>query len=100
MTIAVSPTEIDIMAYNFGLVLGAASNGDDVSDERLDNIAKKIKVLLNEIAENRRNAEVACARFSAAIVTGRKAVRQGAIEEHAAEAALRQIELDLAGADL
>lgn len=93
-----SPAEIEIMAYNFGIVLGAASFGDEVSDERFNTVAKRVKTLLGEAAESRSNAELAYARFSAAVVAGRKAAEVGAIKEQAAKSALRQIEDDLTDA--
>jgi hypothetical protein len=93
------PTHAEMMAQTFGVVLGAASCNDDVSNARLDAAAEKMKTVITVAADNGRDADAACQRFSAAVVVGRRAVQQGAIEEWAAETALRKLEDDLAAAD-
>jgi hypothetical protein len=94
------PTQAEAMARTFGMVLGAASCNDDVSNERLDAAAEKMKSVLAVTADSAEDAEAACDRFSAAIVAGRRAVKQGAIQDWAAETALRKIEDDLEEAEL
>jgi hypothetical protein len=93
-------TQAEMMAQTFGMVLGAASCSDEVSNARLDAVADKMKTVLTVAADNGRDAETACARFSAAVVAGRRAVQRGAIEDWAAETALRKIEDDLETAGL
>jgi hypothetical protein len=94
------PGDADMMARTFGVVLGAASCSDDVSDERLDAAARKMKAILAEAADTGRALEAAQDRFSAAMVAGRRAVKRGEIADWAAETALRQIEDDIADADV
>ena len=89
------PTHAEMMAQSFGIVLGAASCSDHVSNERLDTAAQKMKTVLGVAAGNEHDADAAVDRFSAAVVAGRRAVRDGSIEEWAAETALRKIEDDL-----
>jgi hypothetical protein len=89
------PTEAEMMARTFGVVLGAASCSDQVSNERLDTAAQKIKTVLTVAASNEHDADTAVERFSAAVVAGRRAVKEGAIEDWAAETALREMEDDL-----
>ena len=91
-------THAEMMAQTFGIVLGAASCNDEVSNERLDAAAEKMKTVLTAAADNGHDAEIAVDRFSAAVVAGRRAVKEGAIAEWAAETALRKIEDDLAEA--
>jgi hypothetical protein len=90
------PTQAEMMAQTFGMVLGAASCSGEVTNQRLDATAERMKTALTVAADNHRDAEAACERFSAAVVAGRRAVRQGTIEGWAAETALRKIEDDLA----
>jgi hypothetical protein len=94
------PTQAEMMAQTFGMVLGAASCNDEVSNERLDVAAERMKTVLTVAADNGQDAAVARERFSAAVVAGRRAVKQGAIEEWAAETALRKLEDDLEEAEL
>lgn len=93
-------SDAELMARTFGVVLGAASCSEQVSNERLDATADKMKTALSLVADSGRQAEAAHERFSAAVVAGRRAVRSGAIEDWAAENALRQIEDDLDEAPL
>jgi hypothetical protein len=89
------PSHAEMMARTFGIVLGAASCNGEVTNRRLDTAAEKIKTVLTVAAGNEHDAEAACECFSAAVVAGRRAVREGAIEEWAAETALRKMEDDL-----
>ncbi|HZK92554.1 MAG TPA: hypothetical protein VFC56_20630 [Stellaceae bacterium] len=89
------PTDAEMMARTFGIVLGAASCNGEVTNERLDVAAEKMKTVLAATAGDARDAEAACERFSAAVVAGRRASKSGEIEDWAAETALRQIEDDL-----
>ncbi|MBV9553062.1 MAG: hypothetical protein JO032_09750 [Alphaproteobacteria bacterium] len=94
------PSDAELMARTFGVVLGAASCNDDVSNARLDATAAKMKAVLTAAADDPRDAETACERFSAAVVAGRRAAQAGSIEDWAAENALQQIEADLDEAPL
>jgi hypothetical protein len=94
------PSQTEMMARTFGIVLGAASCSEEVSNQRLDAAAEKMKTVLAVAADDPRDAEAARERFSAAIVAGRSAARRGAIEEWAAETALRKIEDDLADVEM
>ena len=93
-------SDAELMARTFGIVLGAASCSEYVSNERIDATAEKMKTVVTAVADSGKEAEAACERFSASIVAGRRAVHSGAIEDWAAENALRQIEDDLEGAPL
>jgi hypothetical protein len=94
------PSDAEMMAQTFGVVLGAASCSDHVSNERLDAAAQKMKTVLAAAADDPNDAETACERFSAAVVRGRRAAKAGEIEDWAAENALQQIETDLDEAPL
>jgi hypothetical protein len=89
------PSHAEMMARSFGIVVGAASCSEAVSNQRLDAAAEKVKSVLDAAADDRRDAEAALERFSAAVVSGRGAARRGEIAEWAAETALRQLEDDL-----
>jgi hypothetical protein len=93
-------SDAELMARTFGVVLGAASCSEHVTHERLGATAEKMKTALSLVAVSGRQAEAAQERFSAAVVAGRRAVQSGAIEDWAAENALRQIENDLDEAPL
>jgi hypothetical protein len=88
-------SEAELMARTFGVVLGAASCSENVTNARLDATAEKMKTTLSLVAVSNREAEAAQQRFSAAVVAGRRAVQSGEIADWAAENALREIEDDL-----
>jgi membrane-bound ClpP family serine protease len=93
-------SDAEMMARTFGTILGAASCCDVVSNERLDATAEKMKTVLSVTAGNGREERAAHEQFSAAVNAGRRAVREGEIQDWAAENALRQIKHDLDEAPL
>ena len=88
-------SDAEMMARTFGVALGAASCSDNVSNDRLDAAAERMKSVLDAAASTTSEAEAAQDKFSASVVVGRQAVKNGAIAEFAAENALSQLEDDL-----
>ena len=91
-------SDAELMARTFGVVLGAASCNGLVSHERVGTVAGQMKSVLTAVASNDREVRAAYAQFSTAIDAGRRAARDGEIQDWAAENALRQIEDDLENA--
>jgi hypothetical protein len=93
-------SDAEMMARTFGMVLGAASCCDVVSNARLDATAEKMKTAFSAAAASGKEERAANEQFSASVVAGRRAVQHGEIQDWAAENALRQIEHDLEDAPL
>jgi len=89
-------TDAERIAEAFGIVLGAASCNEQVSEERLNSVAGKARHVVLAAAEDAADAEAAKERFSAAIEAGGIAAETGRIDPEAAETALSEIEAQLA----
>jgi hypothetical protein len=83
------------IAEMFGVVVGAASHCESVSEERLTSLAVKMKQVVLTASNDQADAEAADARFSVAIEVGRAAAENGNIEPGAAETALDEVEEEL-----
>lgn len=83
------------IAETVGVVLGAASQSDEVTEERLDSVAEKVRGVVAATANDEADANAAIARFSAAVEAGRTAAATGRIDPADAETALGEMEEQL-----
>src|SRR5215475_3940794 len=88
-------TEAHRMAQTLGIVVGAASCCEQVTEERVDAIAAKLRQLVSATADDTADADAANQQFSAAIESGITAVEIGKIDPEQAEAALTELEQQL-----
>jgi hypothetical protein len=89
-------TEAERLAETLGLILGAASCCEEVTEERLNSLVPQLQRLVLVTADDRADAEAANERFSVAIDAGRTAAENGKIDPEDAEAALTEVETQLA----
>jgi predicted transcriptional regulator len=90
-----SMSEAQRIAKTFGTVVGAASCCEQVTDERVDAIAGKLRQLVSATADDAADMYAANEQFSAAIESGKTAVEVGRIDPEHAEAALTELEQQL-----
>lgn len=83
------------IAEMFGLVVGAASLCDRVSEERLTTTAIKMKHVVLVAASDDAEAQAADQRFSVGLEAGRAAAEKGQIDPNKAEIALGEVEEQL-----
>jgi len=83
------------MAQTLGIVVGAASCCEQVSEERVNAVAAKLRQLVSATADDTTDADVANEQFSAALEAGKAAVEIGKIDPEHAEAALIELEQQL-----
>ena len=88
-------TEAQQMAQTLGVVLGAASCCEEVTEERVNTVTARLRQLVLATADNAADASAADQRFSAALDVGRGAVETGKINPDDAEAALIELEQQL-----
>jgi hypothetical protein len=88
-------TEAQQMAQTFGVVVGAASCCEQVTQERVDSVAAKLRQLVSTTADDTADAREAEEQFSAAVEAGKVAVEIGRIDPEHAEAALIELEQQL-----
>ena len=88
-------TDAQRMAQTLGVVIGAASCCEQVTEERVTSVAVKLKQLVSATAEDMADAEAANERFSAALEAGKTAAESGRIDPERAEAALVELEEEL-----
>jgi hypothetical protein len=88
-------TEAEKIAETLGVVVGAASCCDSVTEERLSSVVPKLKHLVTSTANDGADAEAANDRFAIAIDAGRAAVESGKIDPEEAEDALSELESQL-----
>jgi hypothetical protein len=96
MTSANPLTEAQRIADTLGVVLGAASCSEQVTEQRLDSAATKLRQLVLATANDGADAEVAYERFSVAVEAGQTAAEMGKIDPEDAVAALTEMEEQLA----
>jgi hypothetical protein len=84
-------TEAKQMAQTLGIVVGAASCCEEVTEERVSSVSTKLRQLVSVTAD----ADAADREFSAALEAGKTAVESGRIDPHYAEAALIELEEQL-----
>jgi hypothetical protein len=88
-------TEAQRMAQTLGIVVGAASCCEQVTEERVNAVAAKLRQLVSRTADDAGEADAANEQFSAALEAGRTAVEIGKIDPEHAEAALTELEQQL-----
>jgi hypothetical protein len=85
-------TEAERIAETFGIVLGAASQCDEVTEERFNAVVEKVKTVVLARANDDADAAAASERLSAAVEAGRTVVENGAIDAASAESAFNEME--------
>jgi hypothetical protein len=88
-------TEAERIAETLGVILGAASCCEEVTEDRLNSVAAKLRHLVLATANDGADAEAASERFSAAIDAGRTAAESGKLDPEDAETALQEMEAQL-----
>jgi predicted metal-dependent HD superfamily phosphohydrolase len=88
-------TEAERIAETLGVIVGAASCCEQVTEERLDSVVPKLRQLVLATANDGADAEAADERFSVALDAGRTAAESGKIDPEDAEAALSEMEVQL-----
>jgi hypothetical protein len=88
-------SEAQRMAQTLGIVVGAASCCEQVTEERVSTVATKLRQLVPATADDTADADAANAQFSAALEAGKAAVEIGRIDPEQAEAALTELEEQL-----
>jgi len=88
-------TEAQQLAQTLGIVVGAASCCEQVTEERINAVTEKLRELLSATAGNEAEADAADGEFSAALEAGKAAVEIGRIDPEHAEAALIELEQQL-----
>jgi hypothetical protein len=88
-------TEAQQMAQTLGVVVGAASRCEEVTEERVNSVTVKLRQLVSATADDTDDARAADEQFSAALEAGKIAVELGRIDPEHAEAALVELEQQL-----
>jgi thiazole synthase ThiGH ThiG subunit len=95
MTSTKHVTEAQQMARSLGVVVGAASCCELVTEERVNSIALKLRHLVATTANDTTDADAANKQFAAAVEAGKQAVDAGRIDPEHAESALTELENQL-----
>ena len=90
-------TEVQQIAQTLGIIVGAASCCEEVTEERVNAVAVKLREHLAATADDDTDADLADEHFSAALEMGKAAVESGrlTIDPEQAEAALNEVEQQL-----
>jgi hypothetical protein len=88
-------SETQRMAQTLGMVVGAASCCEQVTEERVNAVAGKLRLIVSASDGGSAEADAANEQFSAALEAGRTAVELGRIDPEHAEAALTELEQQL-----
>src|SRR5260221_9231788 len=88
-------TEAQRIAQTLGIVVGAASCCEQVTEERVNAVAAKLRQLVSVTADDTADADAANEQFSVALEAGKTAVEIGRIDPEHAEAALIELEQEL-----
>src|SRR6516165_1462989 len=88
-------TEAQQIAKTVGIVVGAASCCEQVTEERVNAVAVKLRDLVTMAADDDSDADLANEQFSAALEEGKTAVESGRIDPEQAEVALNELEQKL-----
>jgi hypothetical protein len=88
-------TEAQQMAQTLGVVVGAASCCEEVTEERVNAVSAKLRQLVSTAADGAADADAADEQFSVALEAGKAAVGMGRIDPEQAETALSEIEQQL-----
>jgi hypothetical protein len=73
-------TEAQQLAQTLGIVVGAASCCEQVTEERVNAVTEKLRELISATADNAADADAADQQFSTALEAGRAAVEIGRID--------------------
>jgi hypothetical protein len=85
-------TEAQRIAQTAGIVVGAASCCEQVTEERINAVVVKLRELVSTTADDDTDADLANEQFSAALEMGKTAVEDGRIDPERAEGALNELE--------
>src|SRR5215472_2066321 len=88
-------TEAQQIAQTAGVVVGAASCCEQITEERVNAVAVKLRELVAATADDETDADLANEHFSAALERGKTAVESGRIDPERAEVALKELEEEL-----
>ena len=88
-------TDAQQIAQTVGIVVGAASCCEQVTEERVNAVAVKLRELVASAADDDSDADLANEQFSTALEEGKTAVESGRIDPEQAEAALNELEQKL-----
>jgi hypothetical protein len=88
-------TDAQQIAQTVGIVVGAASCCEQVTEERVNAVAIKLRELVAAAADDDSDADLANEQFSAALEEGKTAVQSGRIDPEHAEVALNEMEQKL-----
>lgn len=88
-------TDAQQIAQTVGIVVGAASCCEQVTEERVNAVAVKLRELIAATADDDSDADLANEQFSAALEEGKTAVESGRIDPEQAEVALNELEHQL-----
>ena len=88
-------TDAQQIAQTVGMVVGAASCCEEVTEERINAVAVKLRELVAATADDDMDADLANEQFSAALEVGKTAVESGRIDPEQAEVALNELEQQL-----
>jgi hypothetical protein len=88
-------TDAQQIAQTVGIVVGAASCCEQVTEERVSAVTVKLRELVASAADDDSDADLANEQFSAALEEGKTAVESGRIDPEQAEAALNELEQKL-----
>ena len=88
-------TEAQQIAQTVGMVVGAASCCEQVTEERVNAVAIKLRELVAATADDDSDVDLANEQFSAALEAGKTLVESGRIDPEQAEVALNELEQQL-----
>ena len=88
-------TEAQQIAQTAGIVVGTASRCEQVTEERINAVAVKLRKLVAATADDDSDAGMANEQFSAALEVVKTAVESGRIDPEQAEVALNELEEEL-----
>jgi len=88
-------TEAQRIAQTLGVIVGAASCCEQVSEERVNAVTVKLRHLVSTAAGNAADADAADEQFTVAVEDGKTAAEIGRIDPEQAEAALTELEQQL-----
>ena len=90
MTFDNRTTEAQQVAQTLGIIVGAASCCEEVTEERVNSVTAKLRRLVSAAADDTSDADAADQEFSAALEVGKTAVETGKIDPHYAEGRARR----------
>ena len=90
-------TEVQQIAQTLGIIVGAASCCEDVTEERVNAVIVKLREHLAATADDDSDADLANEEFSAGLEAGKAAAESGRlrIDPEQAESALNEMEQKL-----